>query len=55
MKYPELLEDEDFMKDINNLEEKLKKHYEKLMKQDALVNKYFDKSKNLTRKRKLNL
>lgn len=55
IKYPELLEDEDFMKDINNLEEKLKKHYEKLMKQDALVNKYFDKSKNLTRKRKLNL
>ena len=53
LKYPELMADEDFLKDIKKLEENLKKNYEKLVKQEKLVNKYFDKSKIFTRKRKL--
>lgn len=52
LKYPELMRDEAFMNDINKLEENLKKNYEKLLKQEQLVNKYFDKSKIFTRERK---
>jgi len=52
LKYPELIDDELFMKDLNKLEIQLKKNYEKLLEQEKLVNKYFDKSKILIRKRK---
>lgn len=53
IKYPELIEDDDFIKDIDKLENNLKKNYEKLIKHEQLVNKYFDKSKILIRKRKI--
>lgn len=51
--YPELLEDEEFLSTVNLLEQKLTENYEKLLKQEKVVNKYFHKSKILTRKRKL--
>lgn len=51
--YPELLEDEEFLSTINHLEQKLTDNYEKLLKHEKVVDKYFHKSKILTRKRKL--
>lgn len=52
-KYPELKNDEEFIHNINKLENKLQKNYEKLLKQEKVVDKYFAKSKVLIRKRKL--
>ena len=52
IKYPELGEDEEFLSYINKIEEKLEKNYQNLLKKDKVVNKYFNKSKVLVRKRK---
>lgn len=51
--YPALLNDEEFLQNVEKLEEKLQKNYKDLVKQEKIVNKYFDKSKVLVRKRKL--
>ncbi len=53
LKYPELERDEEFLIYIDNLEKKLQKRYEKLLKQDKVVKKYFNKSKVLVRKKKV--
>lgn len=52
LKYPELKNDEEFLLYLNEMERTLKMNYEKLLKQEKTVNKYFDKTKNLTRKLK---
>lgn len=51
-KYPDLLKDPEFINTLNGLELKLNEEYEKLIKQEKVVNKYFDKSQVLIRKRK---
>ncbi len=51
-KYPDLLNDLQFTNTLNELELKLNEEYEKLLKQEKVVNKYFDKSQILIRKRK---
>ncbi len=55
LKYPQLQYDIDFMNDLNTTEENLYKNYEKLLKKDKVVKKYFNKSKILIRKRKKDL
>ena len=52
-KYPELLQDKDFINDMKTLEQKLKNNYEKLLQQEKTVQKYFSKSKVLIRKKSL--
>lgn len=52
LKYPELREDEEFLNYIMKIEIQLKKSHQKLLKQDKVVKKYFNKSKVLIRKRK---
>ncbi len=51
-KYPDLLKDPEFINTLNGLELKLNEEQEKLIKQEKVVNKYFDKSQVLIRKRK---
>ncbi len=53
LKYPELINDEEFLIYINNLEKSLQKRYENLQKQDKVVKKYFNKAKVLVRKKKI--
>ncbi len=53
-KYPQLKEDIEFLNNLNKIEENLYQNYEKILKQDKTVKKYFNKSKVLLRKRKRN-
>ena len=51
-KYPSLLEDEEFISYTIKLEKSLEKNYAKLLKQKAIVNKFFYNSQIMRRKQK---
>ncbi len=53
IKYPELEYDEEFLYYLYNVEQNLTKSYEKALKQEHMVNKYFHKAQVLSRKRRI--